>query len=267
MIRILNLALFLLLVVFTTEAAYSAASEWQDLGGGKARLLTVLDPTSGKVRAAVEVKLEPGWTTYWRYPGSSGIPPVFDFSGSNGFQADKVAFPAPELLGNGQLKYAGYKKSVTFPVDGKVFPGINAEINLELLIGVCAEICIPAQAKMKITSDELEQSDPLANQIILLAKKAVPEPTDPDDVLISTSVRNDGNLMILIHNKVEGGIPELFVEGPADWYLQPAKLVSQGNNKSLFALNVSNAPEGSDILAEKLVYTLVYGSDSVEFVR
>ena len=28
------------------------------------------------------VKLRPGWKTYWRYPGDSGVPPQFDFSGS-----------------------------------------------------------------------------------------------------------------------------------------------------------------------------------------
>ena len=32
------------------------------------------------VRAGIEIRLAPGWKTYWRYPGDSGIPPRFDFS-------------------------------------------------------------------------------------------------------------------------------------------------------------------------------------------
>ena len=33
-------------------------------------------------RAGIEIRLAPGWKTYWRYPGDSGVPPRFDFSGS-----------------------------------------------------------------------------------------------------------------------------------------------------------------------------------------
>ena len=32
------------------------------------------------MRAGVEIRLAPGWKTYWRYPGDSGVPPRFDFS-------------------------------------------------------------------------------------------------------------------------------------------------------------------------------------------
>ena len=267
MSRILIFVLSLILIGYSQDAANAAASKWQDLGGGKARLLAVLDPTSGKVKAAVEVKLEPGWTTYWRYPGSSGIPPVFDFSGSNGFTAGPVAFPAPRLLGNEQLRYAGYKGTVAFPLDGQSFQGVETEINLDLLIGVCAEICIPAQARMKITSDELANSDPFANQIIWTAEKQIPRKVKPDEMPVSKEMDGDDNLIISVNYKDLGDKPALFVEGPPEWYLQPASLIARENNQGIFALDVSNAPEGSDILAEELVFTLVDGPNSVEFAR
>ncbi|MBI3441560.1 MAG: copper resistance protein, partial [Proteobacteria bacterium] len=38
------------------------------------------------IQAAVEVKLEPGWKTYWRTPGEAGLAPVFDWAGSTNFK-------------------------------------------------------------------------------------------------------------------------------------------------------------------------------------
>ncbi|MEM9279841.1 MAG: protein-disulfide reductase DsbD domain-containing protein [Pseudomonadota bacterium] len=247
--------------------AFAAATEWHDLGGGKARLLASLDPATGKVDAALEVKLEPGWSTYWRYPGSSGIPPLLDFSGSNGFEAGDIQFPAPALLGIGDLRYAGYKKSVTFPFEGKAYPGVKSDIHLKLLIGICAEVCIPAKAEMKITADELLSSDPLANQVISFSKLTLPRPMDAEELVIDEPYVENRRLMIAVKNRKSAKQPSLFVEGPSKWYLEPAKLVEQTEDTALFSLNVSRAPKDADIMAEKLTYTLVNGTTGVEFVR
>ena len=40
--------------------------------------------------------MQPGWKTYWRYPGDSGVPPRFDFSGSENLKDAKVLCPAPQ---------------------------------------------------------------------------------------------------------------------------------------------------------------------------
>ena len=50
------------------------------------------------LRAGIEIKLQPGWKTYWRYPGDSGVPPRFDFSGSENLKTAKVLYPAPHLF-------------------------------------------------------------------------------------------------------------------------------------------------------------------------
>ena len=34
--------------------------------------------------------MAPGWHTYWRYPGDSGVPPRFDFSGSDNLASAQV---------------------------------------------------------------------------------------------------------------------------------------------------------------------------------
>ena len=54
--------------------------------------------TPQRLRAGIEIKLQPGWHTYWRYPGDSGVPPRFDFSGSDNVASVKVLYPAPHLF-------------------------------------------------------------------------------------------------------------------------------------------------------------------------
>ena len=68
------------------------------------------------LRAGVEIKMQPGWKTYWRYPGDSGVPPRFDFSGSENLTAAKVLFPAPHLFTDETGHSLGYKGNVILPV-------------------------------------------------------------------------------------------------------------------------------------------------------
>ena len=48
--------------------------------------------------AAVEIRLAPGWHTYWRVPGEAGIPPRFDWSGSQNLAAVAYEWPRPEII-------------------------------------------------------------------------------------------------------------------------------------------------------------------------
>ena len=247
--------------------AHSASSEWQDLGGGKARLLAHLNPTNNAISGVVEIKLEEGWSTYWRYPGSSGIPPQFDFSKSKAFQIGDVKFPAPQLITQEYGTYAGYKKKVMFPFEGKLLATTGNEIHLDLLIGVCAAVCIPAKAEFNIKSSQLFQSDPVSVQAISFANFAIPEKKNASDILISREQINEDSLHIKIKHKKSFGKPSMFVEGPANWYLLPAEFISQEEDVALFKLDVSRAPEGTHIFKHELVYTLVSGTSGIEIRR
>ena len=50
---------------------------------------------NGGHMAAVELQLAPGWKTYWRSPGDAGIPPTFDWSGSDNVRSVRIHWPAP----------------------------------------------------------------------------------------------------------------------------------------------------------------------------
>ncbi len=261
--------LFLAVSGLQVSKAHAASSDWQDLGGGKARIIANLDPITNKVSGVVEVELKEGWSTYWRYPGSSGIPPRFDFTKSKAFSFQQVKFPAPKLINpdHETRTYAGYKSKVLFPFDAEMLATSGGKINLDILIGLCEQICIPAKAEMEIHASELFQSDPKAVQTINFAKIHVPKEKDAKDVILDVNLADDKKLYIKTKHKKSFGKPSLFVEGPNDWYLLPAKLMQEEDEHALFALDVSQAPEGTNILAHKLKYTLTRGSSGIEIIR
>jgi len=261
----LSLLALLASTIFVPKAE-AASSQWEDLGGGKARLVASLDPATNKVSGVVEIKLEPGWSTYWRYPGSSGIPPRFNFSGSHNVKVGEVKFPVPKVLESYDIKYAGYKKQVSFSFEGDLLANSAGKIDLDLTIGVCSEICVPAKAAMNIPLRDLFQSDPIATQVITLAGLGLPKPAKDDKIV---SVVNDHNksLIITVQHYKEFGQPDLFVEGPADWFLKPAKLMHQEEDTAIFSLDLTLAPKDIDPLDNKLRYTLVTGSTGVEIER
>ena len=87
-------------VLFAAPGAPAVAgtSQWFQATGGEVRLIAAGGPpeADGTYRAALEIRAQDGWKTYWRYPGDSGIPTSADFSGSGNVAAATLAFPAPE---------------------------------------------------------------------------------------------------------------------------------------------------------------------------
>lgn len=263
----LNFLVFSVAFLININAAHSGSSEWQDLGGGKARLMAHLDPVTNKISGVLDVRLKEGWSTYWRYPGSSGIPPLFDFSNSVAFSANNIEFPAPQLITQDYGSYAGYKKKVMFPFEGQLLATSGAKINLNLLIGVCSEVCIPANAQFQIDGNTLLQSDPKTVQAVSFAKITVPKSVDPETIIINREQVNEDTLHISLKHEKRFGKPSLFVEGPTNWYLLPAELMSQEEDMATFKLDVSRAPKDTDILSNKLRYTLVTGTKGIEIER
>ncbi len=52
----------------------------------------------GIVQAGLEIVLHPRRKTYWRYPGDSGVPPRFNWSGSTNVADVSVLWPAPHAF-------------------------------------------------------------------------------------------------------------------------------------------------------------------------
>src|SRR5438067_8472918 len=73
-------------------------------------------PERAPIRAGIELRLKPGWHTYWRYPGDAGVPPRFDFAGSQNVHSVEVLWPAPQPIREQGLVAIGYVRDVVWPL-------------------------------------------------------------------------------------------------------------------------------------------------------
>src|SRR6266851_3848046 len=136
-------ALGLTVVFHGTWARAADASPWDTDSQAGMRLIA-----GASTRAGVEIKLAPGWKTYWRYPGDSGVPPSFDFSESQNVKSIEVAWPAPHAFTDDSGTSIGYKGSVIFPLRiVRQDPRQPAVIRLKLAYAVCEKFCAPTDAK------------------------------------------------------------------------------------------------------------------------
>src|SRR4051812_19901575 len=98
------------------EARAQDSSGWQKDSHSAVRL--VAGSRSGAVLlGGIAFQLQPGWHTYWRNPGDSGVPPRFDFSKSDNLETVTVLWPAPTSFDDGAGGTAlGYTRQVLLPL-------------------------------------------------------------------------------------------------------------------------------------------------------
>src|ERR1700733_3042670 len=129
------------------------ASRWDGEPHGARRLIAVASLKSAGtklVRAGIEIRLDTGWKTYWRYPGDSGVPPTLDFSGSENVKSVTVLWPAPTRFADGAGGYSiGYHGDVVLPL--RVLANDAAKpstLRLKLGYAVCSNLCVPVEAEL-----------------------------------------------------------------------------------------------------------------------
>lgn len=239
--------------------AIAASTNWQELGGGKARIIAVKDPETDRIEGMVEIQLDKGWKTYWRSPGNSGIAPVFDFVGSNFVDIDRVGYPVPEVIEIPDSFFMGYHDNVRFVFSGMTF-STDAELSMNLFIGVCEEICIPATAEFKIDAASLNTSDPKGLSELSLAKSMIPELPNPEFQIVSAGPSATGiSVTTVVPKQTDSTI--LLVEGPNGWFSGPVRPEKKQNN---FAVKMPAGYSEKKAWANNYRYTLIADGRAVE---
>src|SRR6202050_5457385 len=129
------------------------ASPWDKQPHAQARLIAgsvMKSADATYLHAGVEIRLDAGWKTYWREPGDSGVPPTFDFSGSQNVKSIAVEWPAPERFPDGAGGNSiGYVGRVVLPL--RIVPQDAAKpssLDVKLAYAICGNLCVPAEAKL-----------------------------------------------------------------------------------------------------------------------
>src|SRR6187397_3063501 len=203
----------------TSEVHAEDASPWQHDAHSAVRLLA--GSRSGAVLlGGVAIQLQPGWKTYWRTPGDSGVPPRFDFSKSDNVEAVTVLWPAPRKFDDGAGGTAlGYKQQVVLPLR---IVAKNADkpvtLRAEINYAVCEKLCIPVDAKAELAFTSVASTE---DSTLSAALDTVPKPAnigDPNPVTIR-DVKRDGKVNVLVDVAApDARQVSLFVEGPTpEW--------------------------------------------------
>lgn len=132
------------------SAALLAAPAYADDAIGVPAVLELLPgwrADGGHHMAALRIVLADGWKTYWRAPGEAGIPPMFDWAGSDNLAEVRFHWPVPEVMHTNGMTTLVYSDEVVIPmevipVDAAAPVGLVAEVHM----GVCQEICVPFDA-------------------------------------------------------------------------------------------------------------------------
>ncbi len=104
---------------------------------------------SGSAMMALRLTLAPGWKTYWRSPGDAGIPPAFDWSGSDNLGQVRIHWPRPAVFLTNGMTSVGYHDQLVLPIEVfPIDPSRAMRIGLQLDLGVCKDICLPASLSL-----------------------------------------------------------------------------------------------------------------------
>ena len=118
-------------------------------GLASARLLPGWTDADGNRVAALELRLEPGWKTYWRMPGDSGLPPRFDWEASSNLDQIAYHWPAPEAIRSGDALTMGYHDALVLPLTATpVDQDHPVDLKLTIDFGLCEKICVPAHLEL-----------------------------------------------------------------------------------------------------------------------
>lgn len=224
----ITLALFAIITIAISYRVLMPAAESVNQGDSEARrdqnstsaILVAAKPDGAGQQGyllGIALELDPGWKTYWRTPGDSGVAPEFDWSGSANLRHAEIFWPLPDYNDELSGVSIGYKDKVIFPVQIIPEDGVRPiALALVLDYAVCADICIPVTTAhsliltpdMVLSADDIEQFNAFQQQVpVLLPPGQLPAPFN------NASLSREGKTLILTASR-DAPIPDkMFAEG------------------------------------------------------
>lgn len=150
------------------------------------------------------IRHQPGWHTYWKNPGDSGLPTTFAWTLPEGASAGDIRWPTPRRLPVGPLMNFGYDGTLLLPVPLTVaegFKGERLDVTLHAEWLVCKEVCIPESGDFALSLPR-EQATAGQAEAFAAAEAAKPVPATGTQA----RARIDGQAVVV---EVQGL--------PADW--------------------------------------------------
>ncbi|MDD7911293.1 protein-disulfide reductase DsbD family protein [Pseudovibrio exalbescens] len=271
MIKKLALSLVCLSAAVAATPAFAdraIGTEWFEVEGGAVRLIRASTPEDdGTYKAGLEFQLEPGWHTYWRYPGEAGIPTEANFNGSTNLANAELLFPAPKRYSDGFSTSLIYDGNVILPLKlQRQSDARTTVLNMTVTFGVCQHICIPEQQELSLVLPRHTTEDAEADAIIEAAFAKLPAQANGNAPVTEIAVvPTDSTPVITFSAPVsttESTAYDLFVEGPEGSYNSVPKRLESSDHIARWQLPLTGFPK--DLQELDLRLTLITPQGAVE---
>ena len=177
---------------------------------------------SQPIWVGLQIEHAPGWHTYWKNPGDSGLPTELRWTLPPGVQAGDIAWPLPRKIAIGPLANYGYEGAVLLPVPLTITPGYQPgprqdalPIKLHASWLVCRQECIPQEGDFSLRLP-LRSSTALNAAVFEAALKAQPAPLQGAQ---QASIEDGGQRLAVrvtgLPASARGQTLELFAETPS----------------------------------------------------
>lgn len=267
-------AIAFLLTLLPAAVAIAAAGVWVGGPHSQARLVAAPAAVDGGavVSIGVHLQLEPGWETYWRSPGDSGVPPTFDWSASRNVAAATISWPAPERFTTFGMTTWGYLDEVVFPVDLAVAdPALPVRVDLTLTYAVCKNVCIPVTAALvlDLPAGGGGSSGDGAAALLERFRARVPAPATFADMSVERATLTGGAtaaLEILVRAGEPLRDPDVILEsGPGLSFGPPSVRLLAGGRRAILLVAVTGDDVArAELVANPLTVTLIDGERAIE---
>jgi len=146
------------------------------------------------------------------------------------------------------------------PVD----PEQPVSLSLEALLGVCREVCIPAEAQAAVSVPLRPATDPLTRATLESAGTRMPGEPENGRFAVETAEISGGSLRVALVAPGDG-TPDLFVEPPEGWFVAQPVLVSAGEGRAVFDIPLgAGVPKGESAAGKTFRFLAVAGLRSIE---
>ncbi len=251
-------------------AASPGESAWVSSNNSKVRLVSGTLDVDGKpsLVAGVQLRMDPGWKTYWRNPGDSGVPPSFDFKGSKNLKQAELLYPAPHRIADANGTAIGYDDEVIFPV--KITPehdGEPVELKLAFEYGLCKDLCIPNEVSLELVlAPDGGKGDAmlLENALALVPKEAAPGllPAVENVTADLDAPKPEIAIDAVFPQGARG--TDLFINGEETYVPVPKPHAPLADGKQRFVVSFGSAAEAAALKGKTLTLTLVSDLGSTE---
>lgn len=243
---------------------------------------TIALADSGEIRegarlVGLAITLAPDYKTYWRTPGDSGLPPVFDWSKSKNVRQVDVLWPVPQRFDDQAGSSIGYEGSVVLPLSVRVVdPSQEAVLALSLSFGVCKTICIPAKGDAMIplpaAAKPTAQAAAINRALALVPLSAKLESGAVPGIVSAQFIKDGPKWALEVETLVPEGrkIVDLFVEGPDSWLFGAsipfvsAKGDRAGLQRIVYRAPLEDVPPGFNFAGTKLTLTIAADKEATE---